>query len=146
MMHRNAKGAADVHHGKYNGLGGKLELDESPLEAASREFYEEAGLRLPEEAFTARGVLQFPKFKPKRDEDWVVYVFSAAADGVPASPGLFKASPEGDLHWVPEGKLLDLPLWEGDREFLPMVLSGNPFLGTFWYESGSLRRSWLQRL
>jgi len=146
MMHRNANGATDVHHGKYNGLGGKLELDESPVEAASREFYEESGIRLPEAAFTARGVLQFPNFKPERREDWVVYVFSAAVEAIPAQPGLFKASPEGDLYWVPEGQLLDLPLWEGDREFLPLVLAGEPFLGSFWYEAGSLRRRWLQKL
>jgi 8-oxo-dGTP diphosphatase len=146
MLDRNAKGSADVHHGKYNGLGGKLEEGESPLEAASREFFEEAGIRLPDSAFTARGVLQFPDFKPKKKEDWVVYVFSASADSVPAAPGLFKASPEGDLHWVPEGRLLDLPLWEGDRDFLPLVLAGQPFLGSFWYEAGSLQRRWLQRL
>jgi 8-oxo-dGTP diphosphatase len=146
MMHRNMKGATDVHHGKYNGLGGKLEAGESPLEAARREFHEEAGIHLPEAAFSACGVLQFPDFKPHKKEDWVVYVFSADAEPIPALPGLFKGSLEGDLHWVPEGRILDLPLWEGDRDFLPLVLAGKPFLGSFWYQGGSLRRRWLQRL
>ena len=146
MLHRNAKGPGDVHLGKYNGLGGKLEAGESPAEAARREFLEESGLELPPAAFRPCGVLQFPDFKPKKNEDWVVFVFSAEAGSLPAEPGLFKASPEGDLHWVPEGDLLQLPLWEGDRDFLPLVLKGEPFLGSFWYAGGSLRRRWLTRL
>lgn len=146
MIHRNGKGErakTDVHAGKWNGLGGKFELDESPVEAARREFAEEAGLDLSESSLRSLGVLQFPAFKP--GEDWVVFVFSAELDG--AFPeGRFKTAPEGDLHWVPEKDVLGLPLWEGDRLFLPYVLERRPFVGTFWYEGGRMRRHWLEPL
>lgn len=148
MLHRNAKGERgkkDHHKGKYNGVGGKCEIGESALETARREFEEEVGVDLPDESFTALGTLQFPNFRPGRDEDWIVFVFNATMPGA-VKPGLWKTCIEGDLHWIEEGKLLDLPLWAGDRLFLPLVLSRTPFIGTFWYEGEEVRRHWLQRL
>lgn len=31
------------------------------------------------------------------------------------------ANAEGTLHWVPRAELCDLPLWEGDHTWLPLV-------------------------
>ncbi|MBQ8994041.1 MAG: NUDIX domain-containing protein, partial [Turicibacter sp.] len=45
MLYRNKK-ENDVHEGKWNGLGGKLEKEETPLQCVLREVYEESGLRL----------------------------------------------------------------------------------------------------
>ena len=28
---------------------------------------------------------------------------------------------EGDLEWVPKGKITDLPIWEGDKIFLHLL-------------------------
>lgn len=140
MIHRKGvMGAADFHQGKWNGLGGKCELDESPVEAARREILEEAGVELPHHRFEAMGVLQFPRFKPHREEDWVVFVFSARIDDVDAG-AVLKDNREGQLHWVHQNDLLALELWEGDRHFIPWVLEGRPFLGTFWYREGRLSR------
>src|SRR5687768_2947242 len=77
MIHRNAMGQSqtDFHQGKWNGLGGKCEADESPLEAALRELKEESGLDLPASSFKPLGTIQFPNFKPQKSEDWVVFVF-----------------------------------------------------------------------
>jgi 8-oxo-dGTP diphosphatase len=77
MIHRDSGRPGDYHAGKWNGLGGKLEPDESPIEGARRELREEAALVLPPEAFRALGVLQFPNFKAHKNEDWVVWVFVA---------------------------------------------------------------------
>ncbi|HUP56236.1 MAG TPA: NUDIX domain-containing protein, partial [Bdellovibrionota bacterium] len=78
LIHRVAPDRADDYHaGKWNGLGGKLELDESPLEGARRELREESGLDLPLDRFRALGTLQFPNFKAHKAEDWVVFVFRA---------------------------------------------------------------------
>src|SRR5690242_15959893 len=60
MIHRNAPGGrADYHQGKWNGLGGKCELDESPQEAAQREVQEESGLQIDLSRFQPLGVIQF---------------------------------------------------------------------------------------
>jgi 8-oxo-dGTP diphosphatase len=132
MIHRNAPDRpGDYHAGKWNGLGGKLELDESPQAAARRELLEESGLNLPADAFVALGVLQFPNFKAHQQEDWVCWVFTAR---VPEGLELSQPSgPEGDLHWVAPGDLAKLNLWPGDRHFIGYVAEEKPFLGTIWY-------------
>lgn len=144
MLHRNSKKPDDHHSGKWNGLGGKCDPDESPLETARRELLEETGLDLADEEFKALGALQFPNFKPAKAEDWIVFVFRAE---VPQRLRDLKFDcPEGELHWVAAADLLTLPLWEGDRLFLPQVLAGKPFMGSFWYRGDALARHWLQPL
>jgi 8-oxo-dGTP pyrophosphatase MutT (NUDIX family) len=61
MIHRNSR-PGDFHSGKWNGLGGKFEKGESPIEAARREVREEALLDLPESSF------RLGSDGPKRDE------------------------------------------------------------------------------
>jgi 8-oxo-dGTP pyrophosphatase MutT (NUDIX family) len=43
MIHRNAR-PGDLHLGKYNGLGGKVERDEDVASGMRREILEEAGI------------------------------------------------------------------------------------------------------
>ncbi len=145
MIHRDGR-PGDYHSGKWNGLGGKFEPGESPWQAASREVFEEAGLLLPEDQYRWLGTLQFPLFKPHKNEDWWCVVLTAQLDEPIAervSNG-DRLSDEGALYWVPVSKVIDLPLWEGDRQFLPHVLSGQVFQGTLWYEGQSLKRSVLR--
>ncbi|HVE13133.1 MAG TPA: 8-oxo-dGTP diphosphatase [Elusimicrobiota bacterium] len=144
MLHRNARPGADFHHGKWNGLGGKMEPGESPLEAAARELREESGLRPARRAFRALGVLHFPDFKPARREDWMVFVFDVRVSAQDSRRRL--SCPEGELHWIDDGGLLALNLWPGDRHFLPLVVAGNSFMGTIWYRGGRDVRRWIQRL
>ncbi|GAB4572422.1 MAG: 8-oxo-dGTP diphosphatase [Anaerolineae bacterium] len=59
--------------GKINGVGGKLEPGESPLEGVQREVYEETGLRLPAGAWTPTAVLA--------GEGWQVHVLAATLNG-----------------------------------------------------------------
>ncbi|MBI4348692.1 MAG: 8-oxo-dGTP diphosphatase [Elusimicrobia bacterium] len=141
MLHRN-KRPQDFHAGKWNGLGGKCEPDESPLETARRELHEEAGLDLPLERLRPLGIIQFPNFKPKAAEDWLVYVFLADVPGGGPPP----ACPEGTLEWIPRDKVPGLNLWSGDRHFLPLVLERKPFVATMWYKDGDCVRHWIQPL
>ena len=46
MIHRNTR-PDDLHYGKYNGLGGKLDSDEDVATGMRREIHEEAGIFLP---------------------------------------------------------------------------------------------------
>lgn len=143
MIHRNSK-AGDYHAGKWNGLGGKLELDESPLEAARRELREESGLDLEVGAFQALGLLTFPNFKAHKQEDWYCSVFVARVPDTKRDQKV--AGPEGDLHWVEASKLASLNLWEGDRHFIEHVAAARPFVGTIWYEGQNVARHWIQKL
>lgn len=142
MLHRNTR-PGDFHAGKWNGLGGKCEPDESPLETARRELREEAGMDLPLAAFRPLGLVQFPNFKPKAAEDWLVYVFLAEAPAGPREPA---ACAEGTLQWVKRTELLALNLWPSDKHFLPLVLERRPFVATMWYKDGDCARHWVNPL
>ncbi len=141
MIHRDAPDRPhDFHAGKWNGLGGKCEADESYAETASRELEEESGLRIAAADFRFLGFLQFPNFKPRKDEDWSCMLFwsevpEATARAVPARTA------EGSLHWIETAKLTDLNLWDGDREFIPYVVERKPFFGCSWYVDGKVVRS-----
>lgn len=128
MIHRNKK-PGDIHMGKWNGLGGKFEPGESPDECVRREMKEESGLTVADPRL--RGVLTFPAFKD--GEDWIVFVYTATR-----FDGELTQGPEGHLEWVADGKILDLPLWEGDKIFLPWLDSPRFFTGKFVYRDGKL--------
>ena len=59
MVHRIKK-ENDMHAGKWNGLGGKLENGETPEECAIREIYEESGLWVKD--LHLKGIITFPAF------------------------------------------------------------------------------------
>lgn len=140
MIHRDGgSNPGDYHLGKWNGLGGKLELDESPLEAARRELKEESGLELESGAFLPLGTLLFPNFKAHKSEDWMVFVFVARV-GMAAQGVRLEACAEGSLHWVPEAELGSLNLWPGDRHFISFVEKERPFQGTIWYRGQEVAR------
>jgi 8-oxo-dGTP diphosphatase len=130
MVHR-VKKLHDMHQGKWNGLGGKLEPGESPEECAIREIAEESGLLAvsPE----LKGILTFPAFD--EIEDWYCFVFV-----VRQFTGEMIDSNEGDLRWVPDDQLLALNLWEGDLIFLPWLDREGVFSAKFIYEHGTLVR------
>lgn len=141
MIHRNSESRpGDYHAGKWNGLGGKCEVDESYLETARRELREESGLDLPLERFRSLGLLQFPNFKAHQNEDWTVMVFSAEVLENERSAVLAKGE-EGELHWIPESDLEKLNLWPGDRHFIPHVRENRPFYGAIWYRGPEVVRA-----
>ena len=128
MVHR-VKKANDMHLGKWNGLGGKLEPGETPEECAVREIYEESGLRVRQPVL--KGLLTFPGFS--NEEDWYAFVYVADQFS-----GELIDSPEGELAWIEDEKLLDLNLWEGDRIFLPWLDQPGVFSGKFTYVDNRL--------
>lgn len=130
MVHRNAR-PGDQHLGKYNGLGGKLERDEEIVAGMQRELREEAGLTALE--LTLRGTVSWPGFG-KNGEDWFAFIFLITRfSGEPPA-----ANVEGTLEWVPLSKVMELPLWPGDRFFLPLVFDADPrpFHGVMPYANG----------
>ena len=129
MLHR-VKRKHDIHNGKWNALGGKLERAETPEECVIREVKEESGLVIKNPKLV--GILTFPGFN--QEEDWYVYVF-AAKD---FTGNLKRESEEGILEWVNDSKLLELNLWEGDSLFLKWMEEGRFFSGKFIYRNEKL--------
>jgi 8-oxo-dGTP diphosphatase len=135
MIHRNARG--DDHHlGKYNGLGGKLEADEDAAAGMCREIREEAGIECLD--LSLRGTISWPGFG-KHGEDWFGFLFVVTRfSGTP-----LERNAEGSLEWVEVERIKELPLWEGDRHFLPLVFDVDPrlFHGIMPYRDGRMQ-SW----
>jgi len=128
MLRRGADHAEQA--GKYNGLGGKFEPGESPEQCLAREVLEESGLVVHEA--TLKGFITFPAFDAR--DDWYVFVYVITAfSGTPT------ASREGELQWVPTAELARLPLWEGDRHFLPWLDQPGFFSAEFRYQGGRYR-------
>lgn len=128
MIHR-IKRADDMHAGKWNGLGGKLEAGETPEECAIREVFEESGLRVRSPRL--RGFLTFPAFA--KEEDWYAFVFT-----ITEFAGELIDPAEGKLAWIPDERLSELPLWEGDHIFLPWLDRDVFFSAKFVYQDGRL--------
>lgn len=132
MIHRNAR--EDDHHiGKYNGLGGKLERNEDVVTGMRREIREEAGIECLE--LTLRGTISWPGFG-KRGEDWFGFLFIVTR----FSGASLERNAEGTLEWVDVASVEKLPLWEGDRRFLPLLFDADPrpFHGVMPYEHGKM--------
>jgi 8-oxo-dGTP diphosphatase len=143
LVHRNRR-ATDQHLGKWNGLGGKLEPNEDLAAGVRRELREEAGIDVV--AMSLRGTVSWPGFGP-HGEDWLSPIFLVTEfRGEPATH-----NDEGDLKWISVARLLracdpdpavreaaELPMWEGDRHFIPLVLDDDPrmFHGVMPYSAG----------
>ena len=130
LMMERVKKKKDIHKNKWNGLGGKVELGESIVQCAVREVKEESALDV--ERMQYSGHLTFPEFD-KEGNDWSVHVFR-----VEEFSGEVGECDEGNLEWIPEDELLDLNLWEGDRHFIPLMLSKRVFFGEVLYKDGGL--------
>jgi 8-oxo-dGTP diphosphatase len=130
LVHRTGR-PNDAHLGKFNGLGGKLDPSEDIVAGMRREIREEAGLEC--EAIQLAGTISWPGFGI-HGEDWFGFIFRVTKwSGTP-----FAANPEGPLAWIEIAKVPGLPLWEGDRHFLPLVFdfAGPQFHGVMPYQNG----------
>ncbi len=109
----------DDQFGRYNGIGGHMEPNEDIAACMIREIKEEAGITPT--VMSLRGTVNWTGFGPK-GEDWLAFIFLVHAfSGEPA-----QASNEGPLQWVDIDKITSLPIWEGDRYFLPLVFDDDP--------------------
>ena len=110
MLHR-VKKDHDASHGKWIGVGGKCEADESPDECMLREVREEAGLTITRWRY--RGIVTFIS------DIWpceYMHLFTASR-----WHGTLTDCDEGVLKWIPKSELEGLNLWEGDRIFLRLL-------------------------
>ena len=116
MLHRTKK-ENDLNHDKWIGIGGKFEENESPEDCMLREAREETGLTLTNWRY--RGIVTFIS------DTWETeYMHLFTADDW---TGELKEWDEGDLEWIKKSELLKLKLWEGDKIFLRLLDTDEPF-------------------
>jgi len=132
MIHRN-KRPDDIHYGKYNGLGGKLEAIEDVISGLRREILEESGLIVDHAIL--RGTISWPGFG-KNGEDWFGFIFRIEGWHGEVLAG----NHEGTLEWVPLDAISTLSLWPSDHNFLPLVFDDDPhpFHGIMPYNNGEM--------
>lgn len=116
MLHRIKK-EKDINKDKWIGIGGKFEERESPEDCVRREVLEETGLILRN--LNYRGIITFVTDKWETE-----YMHLFTSDEF---EGQIKTCDEGDLQWVDKSKLLQLDIWEGDKVFLRLLDTHQPF-------------------
>lgn len=116
MLHRTKK-ENDENHDKWIGIGGKFEKGESPEECMLREVREETGLTLEE--YSYRGIVTFVS------DEWGTEYMHLFTGG--RYTGEIKSCDEGELDWIRKEALLALPIWEGDKIFLRLIDTDEPF-------------------
>lgn len=116
MMHRTKK-EQDINEGKWIGVGGHFEKNESPEECLLREVKEETGLTLT--SYRLRGIITFCY------DGWgceYMHLYTADAFDGELTKEQMQSCEEGTLHWIPKEEILNLNLWEGDKTFLALLL------------------------
>lgn len=116
MLLRNKK-KNDLNEGKWIGVGGKFEENETPEECMAREVMEETGLTVLDYKLNA-----VVTFLSDTWEGEYMYLFT-----VTDFAGELVDCDEGELRWIPKEEILDLNLWEGDRHFLELMAKDSPF-------------------
>lgn len=74
--------------GKLNGIGGRIEQGETPIDAMKREFMEEAGLEID----------NWHNFSKMEGEEWVVYMYVSSSDEY--TKAYSKTDEEVEIHYV----------------------------------------------
>ena len=105
-----------------------MEPTEDVVACMRREIREEAGIDCEALRLAARsaGRASAPRARTG----------SASCFCIDRSPASRSENAEGTLEWVEVERVLDLPLWEGDRHFLPLVFATMtaPFHGVMLYK------------
>lgn len=120
--------------GRWNGFGGKVHAGESPRDAAARELWEEAVVRVAPDALKEAGALHFTNTNPTRpDANMRVHVFRAT---------VFAGDPQETDEMRPQWfAFADVPyptMWPDDIHWLPKFLTGETIRGTFRFDGDTL--------
>jgi ADP-ribose pyrophosphatase YjhB (NUDIX family) len=118
--------------GKWNGVGGKLQNDETVKDAAIRETLEEIAVKINHDDLVNVAIIDF-FFENKKEFDQQVHIFFTEK---------WQGDPTESEEMKPQWYLYsDLPfdqMWIDDPHWLPRVLAGEKIKAKFVFdESGS---------
>ena len=117
MLHR-VKKENDENKDKWIGIGGKFEEGESPEDCLLREVREETGLTL--QSWRYRAIVTFVS-----DEWGTEYMHLFSSEEYNGT--LRTDCEEGELRWIDRDALLETNIWEGDKIFLRLLDTEQPF-------------------
>ncbi len=120
------KAAGRFGEGKWNGPGGKLKPNETPLEGVIREVKEETGLTIHDPELLGR--INF-FFGEKTEPDWTTYIFL-----VTDYTGDLTPNEEGELKWFNIKEIPYHEMWLDDKHWLPHLIQGKKVKATFWFD------------
>ena len=112
--------------GKWNGFGGKVNIDEDKKQAALRELLEESGLKAATIEYV--GLIDF-EFPQKLENNHQVYVFKCI-DFI----GEPQESDEMKPEWFGLDKIPYDQTWDDDKYWLPLLLAGKKFRASFIFD------------
>ena len=115
LLFRNKK-KNDINEGKWIGVGGHVEENETIDQCAIREVKEETGLDV--HSLSCAGEVLFV------DENlrMMMYIYE-----ITDFSGELIDCNEGDLKWIPIKDIYNYPMWEGDKAFLPKLINHEPY-------------------
>ncbi len=111
--------------GNILGPGGKIEPGETPIAAAKREVREE--LQVEPTGVQKCGEFAF-HFRDSDPDDDSMYVHVFTADSIEGTP---VETEEAIPEWHPADDLPYDEMWVDDRVWIPHMLAGETFIGTF---------------
>jgi len=115
LLYRNKK-KNDMSEGKWLAPGGHIEVGESSEQAAIRETREETGLTI--NSLRCAGEVLFV------NDDYEEMMYIYITDDF---SGEVIECNEGDLKWIPIKDMYNLPMWEGDKAYLPLLEKDSPY-------------------
>lgn len=116
--------------GRYNGVGGKVEKEESIEDAVRREAKEEIGVTINEMTKCAELAFTFP-----HKEDWNQLVHVYLAD---TWDGDIIETEEMNPSWFNVNDIPYEQMWSDDIYWLPKVLDGNVVRGKITFAEGDV--------
>jgi len=121
--------------GKWNGPGGKVEVNENPKESAIREVKEEIGLTMiaPEEL----GCIEFIWPADQEDKNQLCYVYLTRQ-----FVGDLQESDECLPKWFDLDQIPYHEMWDDDKYWYPEVLAGKKIKKRFFFDKDDKVLKW----
>jgi 8-oxo-dGTP diphosphatase len=114
------KNRPEWQKGYVNGVGGKIESDEIPIDAMIREFYEETGVK----------IYDWRKFACINGPDYIVHFFCASSDKYLS----VESKTDEEVFFYELSELPDINVISNTRWLIPMALYGSHDRCEIYYE------------